>query len=122
MNTIRWTTAACVLGVAGVLAIAACGSGSGPPAGSPQALYVDLGCAKCHGVEREGLRSGPPLQNLSDRWDEEGLMAYLRDPETFVASNPRLTYMNEQFPIAMPAYANTPDEELRAVVGLILGG
>jgi len=43
-----------------ILVLAACGA-SGPAPGTPEAFYVDLGCAKCHGNEREGLRSGPPL-------------------------------------------------------------
>lgn len=121
MKTTRWTVAACVLGVVVVLVLAACG-GEGPAAGTAQAIYLDLGCADCHGLDREGLRSGPPLLDLSERWQADELLAYLRDPESFVKSNPRLSYLAERYPIAMPAYPNTPEEDLRAVVDLIMGG
>jgi mono/diheme cytochrome c family protein len=101
--------------------ILACGA-SGPPPGSAEALYVDFGCAKCHGPDRQGQRSGPPLVNLSDRWDESTLVSYLRDPRSFVESNPRLSYLDEQYAIAMPAYDNKPEEDLRKLAQLMLGG
>jgi cytochrome c551/c552 len=119
MNSTRWVVASFVAGAAAILVLAACGAG-GPPPGSPEALYVDLGCAKCHGPDREGMRSGPPLHNLAQRWTDDDLMSYMRDPEAFVATNPRLYELKEQYPIAMPAFPNTPEEELRAVVDLML--
>ncbi len=121
MNATRWTFSVCILGFAAVITLAACG-GNTPDAGSPQALYVEFGCAKCHGEDREGMRSGPPLRNLAERWHEDELIAYLRDPATFVQSNPRLSYLDEQYPIAMPAYPNTPEDHLRAIGQLVLGG
>jgi len=75
-----------------ILVLAACGA-SGPAPGTPEAFYVDLGCAKCHGNEREGLRSGPPLDNLQDRWREESLVEYFRDPKAVMEATPRLKYM-----------------------------
>ena len=119
MNSSRWTVLAVTSGVVAILVLAACGA-AGPPAGSPEALYVDLGCAKCHGPDREGMRSGPPLHSLAERWTEDELMSYMRDPEAFVAKNPRLYALKEQYPIAMPAFPNTPEEDLRAVVDLML--
>ena len=102
-----------------VLTIAACGA-SGPPPGTPEALYIDLGCAKCHGDNREGQRSGPPLVKIIDHWDEDELLEYLRSPKTFVETNPRLSYLDEQYPIAMPAYATTSEEDLRKLAEYIL--
>ena len=102
-----------------ILVLAACGA-SGPKPGTPEASYVDLGCAKCHGAEREGKRSGPSLVKIEDHWDEEGLMQYLRDPKTFVDANPRLSYMGEQYPIAMPAFAHTDEQQLRQLAEFIL--
>ena len=102
-----------------VLTIAACGA-SGPPAGSAEALYVDLGCAKCHGDNREGQRSGPALVKIADHWDESELLESLKSPKAFVETNPRLSYLDEQYPIAMPAYATTSDEDLRKLAEFIL--
>ena len=119
MKTTRFVYASFAVGALALLAIAACGP-SGPPAGSPEALYVDLGCAKCHGDNREGQRSGPALIKIADHWNEDELLEYLRSPRTFVESNPRLSYLDEQYPIAMPAYASTNEEDLRKLAEYIL--
>ena len=108
-------------GVVVAVFLAGCGA-SGPPPGTPEAIYVDLGCAKCHGNDRQGQRSGPPLVKIIDHWNEESLLEYLKDPKTFVESNPRLSYLDEQYPIAMPAYPDTNEEDLRKLAQFILNG
>ena len=119
MTTTRSVYAAIAVGAVAVLTLAACGA-SGPKAGTPEALYVDLGCAKCHGDSREGRRSGPPLVKIIDHWDEASLLEYLKSPKAFVESNPRLSYLDEQYPIAMPAYPDTNEEDLRKLAQYIL--
>jgi len=119
MTTTRTVYAACAVGALAIFVIAAC-SASGPAPGTPEALYIDLGCAKCHGGNREGQRSGPPLIKIIDHWNEETLLEYLRDPKAFVESNPRLSYLDEQYPIAMPAYSETNEEDLRKLAQFIL--
>lgn len=109
-----------VAAVVGVT-LAACGA-SGPAPGTPEALYADLGCAKCHGENREGQRSGPALKALADRWTEEGLLEYLNDPKAVMEHKPRLKYMAENYPIIMPAYSHTSEEDLRKLAQFILGG
>ena len=104
-----------------ILVLGSCGPAA-PEPGTPEASYIDLGCAKCHGPAREGRRSGPPLVKIEDHWDEASLMQYLRDPKTFVEANPRLSYMDEQYPIAMPPFANTDEEQLRELAIFILEG
>ena len=119
MKTTRCVYASIAVAAVALLTLAACGA-SGPPAGSAEALYIDLGCAKCHGDNREGQRSGPPLVKIADHWDESELLEYLKSPKTFVENNPRLSYLGEQYPIAMPAYAETGDEDLRKLADFIL--
>ena len=104
-----------------VLVIVACGAPA-PKAGSPEALYVNLGCAKCHGDNREGLRSGPPLDALGDRWEEDSLVEYFSDPKAVTEVNPRLKYIAESYPIVMPGYPETSDEDLRKLARFILEG
>jgi mono/diheme cytochrome c family protein len=65
--------------------------------------YVDLDCASCHGANREGKRSGPPLNGLAEHWTAEQLATYLVDPDAMVKTNPRLAYKAEQYAIAMPS-------------------
>ena len=120
MRTTRSVYAAFAIAAVTVLVLAACGA-SGPAAGTPEALYVDLGCAKCHGDNREGQRSGPALIALADHWQEESLLEYLADPKGVMEQNPRLKYMAENFPIMMPAYPDTSEEDLRKLAQLILG-
>ena len=120
MTTTRCVGASFAIAAVAVLVLAACGA-SGPPPGSPQALYINLGCAKCHGPALEGQRSGPPLTGLATRWDAATLTSYLRNPRSFVETNPRLTYLDEQYPIAMPAYPEPSDEDLQKLVDFILG-
>jgi len=119
MKTTRSVYAAFAVAAVTAFVLAACGA-SGPAAGTPEALYVDLGCAKCHGENREGQRSGPPLVKIIDHWNEDSLLEYLRSPKTFVQSNPRLSYLDEQYPIAMPAYGTTDEEDLRKLAEFIL--
>lgn len=120
MSTTRKVYASFAVGTIAVLVLAACGA-SGPKAGTPEALYVDMGCAKCHGANREGQRSGPPLIALADHWQEESLLQYLADPKGVMEQNPRLKYMAEAFPIMMPAYPDTSEEDLRKLAQYILG-
>jgi hypothetical protein len=105
---------ASVLGAVGITGsvVMAVGCGSGQPTPPPGlneaqlagwAAYVDLNCASCHGDDREGKRSGPPLNGLSEHWTAEELVHYLSDPDEVVKSNPRLAYKAEKFAIAMPA-------------------
>ena len=119
MSTTRSVYAIFAVGAVAVLVLAACGA-SGPRAGTPEALYVDLGCAKCHGENREGQRSGPPLNALADRWQEESLLEYFIDPKAVMENNPRLKYMAEGYPIVMPAYPDTSEEDLRKLAQFIL--
>ncbi len=107
------------LGAVTILVLAACGE-SGPPPGTPEALYLDLGCAKCHGADRQGQKSGPPLIAIGDHWQEENLLEYLADPKGVMEKNPRLKYMAENYPIMMPAYPDTNEEELRKLAQFIL--
>ena len=119
MKTTRCVYASMAVAAVAVLTIAACGA-SGPPPGTPEALYIDLGCAKCHGADRQGQRSGPPLVKIADHWDETELLEYMRSPKTFVESNPRLNYLDEQYPIAMPGYATTSEADLKKLADYIL--
>ena len=119
MSTTRSGYAIFAVGAIAVLVLAACGV-TGPKAGTPEALYVDLGCAKCHGENRQGQRSGPPLNALADRWQEDSLLEYFVDPKAVMENNPRLKYMAEGFPIVMPAYPDTSEEDLRKLAQFIL--
>lgn len=119
MNAARYVYASFAAATVVVLTFTSCGA-RGPEPGTPEALYVELGCAKCHGDALQGLRSGPPLVNLKDRWQEDELVAYLQNPKAVMEREPRLAYIAEQYPIAMPAFVTTDEAKLREVAGFIL--
>ena len=100
-----------VVAIAAVVAIASgCGQGAPkPPPGLDETqlagwqAYADLKCASCHGEDRGGKRSGPPLTGLAEHWSADGLVSYLSDPDAAVRADPRLRYKAEAYAIAMPA-------------------
>jgi cytochrome c553 len=118
--TTRWGAAALVLGAAVVLLAPGCGAS--PPPGSPEALYVRLGCARCHGNELEGTRTAPPLENLSAHWTEDELVAYLKNPAAFRGSKQHVQALAERYAVDMTATVGATDDELRRVAGWVLGG
>ena len=119
MSVTRFVYASFAIAAVSLLTLAACGA-SGPAPGTPEAMYVDLGCAKCHGPEGEGQRSGPPLDTLAERWQQDTLIEYLKYPKDFVETNPRLSYMVEQYPIAMLGYPDLSDEDLEKLANYLL--
>lgn len=86
----------------------------------PEAVYVALKCASCHGADLGGQRTAPSLAGLTKRWSEDDLIGYLRDPRAVQAATPRLAYMAEKYPIEMPAYAHTDEQVLRGLISWIL--
>ena len=115
----RSVETSCLVVAATMLIVVACGAPA-PKTGSPEALYINLGCAKCHGDNLQGQRSGPPLDALEDRWKEESLLEYFNDPKAVMEVNPRLKYMAESYPIVMPGYPDTSEEDLRKLAKFIL--
>ena len=109
-----------------VVIIAGCGAQDRPDPGlSAEAqqgwhAYRTLGCGSCHGEQLEGKRSGPALTGIADHWQEESLVAYLKDPPAMIKSTPRLAYKAEQYPIAMPGFVYKADEATLAQIAAFL--
>lgn len=90
--------------------------------------YVDLNCGSCHGENREGKRSGPPLAGLAEHWTADQLVSYLEDPDAMIKADPRLAYRAEKYAIGMPklsgktpGYAERANEEtLKALAEYLL--
>jgi cytochrome c551/c552 len=109
------------LALGGALLLAAVGAGCSEPGPTgPAAIYVDQGCAKCHGEQFEGKRTAPPLTNLASQWSGEDLATYLRDPTPFLEGSTRLRTQAERYPIPMPAYPDLSDEDVAALVAYLL--
>lgn len=99
-------TAFCVIPIV-VLLLTACG-----PA-SPDKLYTELGCPRCHGHSLEGNRYGPELSDLGNLWEsDQELVTYMRDPKAYVAGHPRLEKQGKEFGLMMLPVKDASDEEL----------
>jgi cytochrome c553 len=103
--------------------VLSCGGGEQPPAGdltTGPGLYVAKACGNCHGHAAEGSKAGPALNGLAEHWDEEALIAYLKDPRGIQATVPRLQVLSGQFPINMPPMPEPTDEQLGILARYLL--
>ena len=87
------------LGLVLGLGLAACSRSQGAQ------IYQDSGCPRCHGVDREGGATGPPLQGLRYTWTRQDLIRFLQDPSAFALRDTRLRELSQRFDRAMPAFA-----------------
>jgi len=95
---------------AALLLLAACGPDAAPA--SPGAkLYQVQGCATCHGSAGEGALTGPPIAGSSSRWKRDDLAAFLAEPESFVARDPRLAQQKKKYMMPMQAFTHLSMEE-----------
>jgi cytochrome c2 len=85
-------------------------------------IYVRFECGKCHGHDREGARTAPPLTGtgLASRWTETGLVEYLKDPQGVTRKNAHITLRNEQYPLKMPSYAAATQTDLTDLARFLL--
>jgi len=83
-------------------------------------IYVRFECGKCHGQNREGARTAPPLTELASRWSETGLVEYMQDPQQVTRETPRITLRNEQYPLKMPSYAAAAESDLENLARFLL--
>lgn len=106
-------------GLLTVLALAGCGA-AGDESNPGRAAYRQFGCGSCHGSDGQGLRTAPPLRDLSARWTEDELVAFLRNPRAVRAQRPQLEALAGQYPVDMAGFPNAPEETLRAVARYVL--
>ncbi len=83
-------------------------------------IYVRFECGKCHGHNRQGARTAPPLTGLASRWNETGLVEYMQDPQQVTRETPHITLRNEQYPLKMPSYAAAAESDLANLARFLL--
>ena len=65
-------------------------------------LYQARQCASCHGDNREGTKSGPPLKNLGQFWEIDDLEKFLQSPGYYLDGNKRLIEVGRKYNLLMP--------------------
>lgn len=82
-------------------------------------VYAFEGCASCHGGERQGTRSAPPLTTVRRHWSAEALGRYLRRPGTYPKDR-RLRRIAARYPAEMAGVPAASPERLRDLVAFLL--
>jgi cytochrome c2 len=82
-------------------------------------VYSFEGCASCHGGERQGTRSAPPLARLRRHWSADELTRYLRHPGAYPKDR-RLRRVADRFPAEMAGLPAADPGRLRDLVAYLL--
>ncbi|MCH7515891.1 MAG: cytochrome c, partial [Bacteroidetes bacterium] len=81
---------------------------------------ANFGCTNCHGVDLNGTKQGPALKDISQKFGRRELIAYLRNPNSFMGSERFLKY-REQFPrVIMPNFGNKDVKDLGKITDYLL--
>ncbi len=104
----------------GVLIVGLLASACGDNTTNTNDIYVRFECGKCHGQNREGARTAPPLTGLASRWSEAGLVEYMQHPQQVTRDTPHITLRNEQYPLKMPSYAAAAESDLANLARFLL--
>ena len=109
------------------LSAAACSPSGGTPRGpavatpSPGRLvFLAETCPTCHGHGREGTNTGPALDGLRARWDEDTLVRFLHNPAAFKLADPRLAALSQRYRSDMPPLLSADDGRVRALARYLL--
>jgi cytochrome c2 len=83
-------------------------------------LIANFGCTNCHGVDLNGTKQGPGLKDISQKFGRGELIAYLRNPNSFMGAE-RFQIYREQFPgVVMPNYGNKDVKDLGKIADYLL--
>jgi len=83
-------------------------------------LFVNFGCTKCHGVNLSGTANGPQLANLNEYWNRNTLIAYLRNPSSYMEEE-RFQKYRQMFPNQiMPGFGNKNIKDLGKLADYLL--
>lgn len=82
--------------------------------------YAAESCGACHGADRRGGASGPPLRRLRRHWDEDGLVSFLRNPASRTSVDARLQGLSRSYSAQMAGLPGASEEKLRTLARYLL--
>ena len=91
----------CIVGAS--IALLTCAA---PPDG--EAVFVESGCARCHGIDGSGSAQAPRLEDLQSAWTPESLEAFLIDPPAYAEDDARLRAYLQKYATPMPKVEIAP--------------
>lgn len=68
-------------------------------------VYLESGCARCHGGGLSGTQLGPSLKDLRQNWGKDELRKFLKSPNRYKKQNERLQRIAARFRVPMPAFS-----------------
>jgi len=67
-----------------------------------ETVYRSEGCVQCHMLDGRGSNLAPTLHGKKQHWTRERLIAYVKDPATIAAQDPRLVEQGRPYRLPMP--------------------
>ncbi|OGU57497.1 MAG: hypothetical protein A2V66_12525 [Ignavibacteria bacterium RBG_13_36_8] len=84
-------------------------------------LLQNTGCLGCHGTDLQGTNLAPALAAVSENWNRDGLINYIRNPSSY-SGGKRFEEYKKQFPnVVMPSYNNIDVKNLGKIADYLLG-
>ncbi len=88
---------------------------------TPQQLIASLGCTGCHGSDLSGTKMAPDLHNVKENWSRDGLINYLRNPNSYMSTK-RFQDFKAKYPnIMMPSFNNIDVKVLGNIADYLRG-
>jgi len=77
-------------------------------------LFQSKGCVACHTIG-DGKLSGPDLQGVTERREEEWLKKWIKSPDTMVFSDPIAKELLAEYMVPMPNQGLTDQEVIEII-------
>lgn len=87
---------------------------------SAMALIKNNGCLACHGQDLKGSRLAPALVNLKDNWSRDELIAYLRNPSSFMDKDRLKSFKQKYSSTIMPSYSHIDIKDLGKIADYLI--
>jgi mono/diheme cytochrome c family protein len=83
-------------------------------------LIKNNGCTSCHGSDLKGTNLAPSLVNVKENWKRDELIAYLRNPSSFMDSERFARFRQQYSSVVMPPFNNLDIKDLGKIADYLM--